>query len=87
MIEMALKTVSTYRNKKMKEQFIHFLEDLKMFSILPGFSDLYFEPQDKKELLLQMLKKDYADISLPKKKESTQYQKAQQEINQRRTQI
>lgn len=38
-------------------------------------------------MLLQLLKKDFADISVPKKKESSQHQKAQKEINNRRNQI
>jgi len=49
---MAIRTVEQYRNKKMKDMIVNFLKDLKMFSILPGFSDLFFKPQDKKELLL-----------------------------------
>jgi len=52
MLDMAIRTVEQYRNKKMKDMIVNFLKDLKMFSILPGFSDLFFKPQDKKELLL-----------------------------------
>jgi hypothetical protein len=44
MLDMVARTVEQYRNKKMKELFCAFLKDIKMFSILPGFSELFFKP-------------------------------------------
>lgn len=53
-----------------------------MFSILPGFSDLFFKPTDKKELLLNLIKRDFADIDFPKKKKKDgEYKKALKEFD------
>jgi hypothetical protein len=69
----------------MRELFSDFLRDLKMFGILPGFNDLFFKPQDKKELLLELLKRDYADIDMPKKKVSSEHSQAQKKMSEKRT--
>jgi len=55
----------------MKDLLSNFLKDLKVFSILPGFIDLYFKPSDKKEMLLELVKRDFADLDIPKKKSSS----------------
>ena len=63
--------------------FTNMLKDLKVFMQLPNFGKLFFNTQDKKELLIQLIKRDYADIDMPKKKDKTNshtYNKAQQKI-------
>ena len=71
----------------MKDLFSDLLKDLKVFSILTGFSDLFFKPQDKKEMLLELLKRDFADIDVPKKKVSSEHSKAQKEMGEKRSYV
>jgi hypothetical protein len=54
-----------------------------MFSILPGFSDHFYRAHERKDLLLNMIKRSQFDVAEPKQKKrnSSEQQKAAKEIS------
>jgi tyrosyl-tRNA synthetase len=69
LINLALKTLRTYKNKKTKELFTTLLKDLNVFMRLPNFNEKFFSQPDKRELLINLVKREFADIEIPKKKD------------------
>ena len=69
LVNLALKTLRTYKNKKTKELFTTMLKDLNVFMRLPNFNEKFFSSPDKRELLTNLVNREFADFEVPKKKD------------------